>query len=61
MRMYQLFKTKEERENWIKEMEPQAGFKVCFREPVKQLAKDTYLSEYQKNNFKYAVVYKFAD
>lgn len=42
-------------------MEPQAGFKVCFREPVKQLAKDTYLSEYQKNNFKYAVVYKFAD
>ena len=46
MRMYQLFKTKEERENWIKEMESQAGFKVCFREPVKQLAKDAYLSEY---------------
>lgn len=61
MRMYQLFKTKEERENWIKGMESKAGFKVCFRESVKQLAKDTYLSEYQKNNFKYAVVYRFAD
>lgn len=58
MRMYQMFSTKEEREQWIKEQEKKVPkFMVCFRCTAKQLKED--LPFISINGFKSAVVYTF--
>ena len=60
MRMYQMFETKEERQNWIKERKSKSKeFRVCFQETVKQLAKSVYLTDEQQAKYKYAVVYTY--
>lgn len=61
MKMFQLFKTLEERKKWIDEKKSDKDFALCYRSTVKQLAKDTYLSKEQIATYKYAVVYKYAD
>lgn len=58
MRMYQMFPTKEEREQWIKEQEKKdPNFRLCFRCTAKQLKED--LPFISINGFKSAVVYTF--
>lgn len=59
MRFYKLFKTLEDRRNWLDDMKSYKDFVLCFRTTVKQLAKDTYLSDEEKAEYMYAVVYRY--
>lgn len=62
MRFYQLFKTQDERKAWEKEQKKSNDkFKVCFHIPVKQLAKEVYLTEEARKNFRFATVYRFKE
>lgn len=62
MRWYRTFKSKEERANWEKEAKKaDERFKVCFRCPVKELAKEVYLPEEVRTNYKYATVYRYKE
>ena len=54
---YQMFTTKEEREQWIKEQKKDSNFRLCFRCTAKQLKED--LPFISINGFKSAVVYTF--
>lgn len=62
MRYFQCFQTKEGRTAWEKEMKQKNDrFKVCFHTPVKQLAKEVYISRMVRHYFKYATVYTFRE
>lgn len=58
MKLFQLFKTLDERKEFIDELKARGHGKVCFRTTTKQLAKDTYLTKSQIEEYKYAVVYE---
>ena len=60
MRFYQMFKTMEDRKDWVKEMQSKhKDFKVCMYKPVNELAKEIYLPQEQRNTYKYAVIYMY--
>lgn len=61
-RYYQCFKTKEDRVAWERDQKRNdKRFHVCFRETVKQLARDVYLTDDVKHAYKYATVYTYRD
>lgn len=61
-RYYQCFKTQEDRKQWEKDQKKaNSKFKVCFHIPVKQLAKEVYLTNEVKEGFRFATVYTFRE
>ena len=58
MRMYQLFKTIEERKEWeIERKQKNPNFRVCMRMTAKQLAKDLYMPKETVSEYRYATVW----
>ena len=58
MRLYQCFKTKEERSAWERKKKKESPtFRVCMHYPVKQLRKELHLPEEVLKGYVYATVY----